>query len=568
MKPVCPRLRLCILILLLPLAAACTTSPAPPTAGGEPEADITVTRTEDEDVSEGNVTITTVPREARLFIDGREAGYSPLSLDLDRGYHRLAAEKELYYRAYRWVDIRDTKTLTEIDIRLAAKNGTFDPTVIPSDSRLFLGGKPLTSLPAELPAGSYTVRVEHFGYRDLERTIHISPGQETAPRLELSPAPFTLRGLRAVPGVFSALDPGSLGEVGFRFTLSAPAEVAVEVFDPAGEPVYSHQYHAEDGPNQHIRWRPAPAAPSELPPGRYRVRVQARSMTGDTLRSSSAAFRLLSLPRGALGTSLPDGAPGALLSPSGLLPRSGQARLSLFSMAGSFSSSDKNGPEQFPQALTASWAVNDRNHLSASGGAVLQNGAAPLPFGAAAYSRSLGFSWLSPAAPSSPVSAAAVLRYAYRPDSPALPGLYDGLGAGAAVSLHTPAESPLLLSLTVAPEVLMTPLSGGLEGRAVLRGSLTLETPSWGLAFSAALRSTPFGTSFDLAQPTALSAELHGVIPGSPAALSLLLLGELRPAGLGLNLGIGVRYQWNTASGPSGTAPPKEASTPSSKERE
>lgn len=539
-------------VLLASLFTACTVTPAAESAAGEltetgepAEAELSITRSNDEDTSGGNLRITTIPSGARIYIDGAERGETPVTLEIPRGAYRLAVEKDLYYRAARWIDIYDPETLTQIEIRLAQKSGTFDPAVIPANSTVRLGGTPVDALPATLPAGTYTVRVEHFGYEPQERRIRIAPGAVASPRFELDRAPFRLENLRVEPAHITPLDPGTLGSAVFRFSLTGPAELETLLRAPDGKPVFRSATEERNEAEQHFEWHPAAEAAAYLPEGTYRLEVEAVSLTGQGTRNTAAELRISHAPRGSVRSGVEAGTPGsALLSPTALLPHAGFGHVSMSSLAGSLAYPDGNGPSQFPFLLTAGWSPSDRHHLGLSGALLLNDTGASSPAAAASYSGTLYRGGSERSDDGLCLSAAYGARYVYHAPSFGLPGFRDGLGAGTAVTVHSPFRSPLLLALSLAPELLVSFGQRPPVWRALLRGALTAETPRWEVALSASLPSAQFGEPFAVEYPFAFAGELRTVIPGSSVALSLLMLSEAGPQELSLYGGLGFQYHF------------------------
>ncbi len=564
MSPFRPLVPAGVSLLAAALLIACTTAPvtdtsAPAAEPAEAETPITVRRTDNEASAEGNVNITATPPETRVFIHGTERGTTPLTLHLPRGSYRLAADKELHYRTSRWIDIRSPEQVTEIEIRLSPKRGTFSPRFDPPDSTVTVNGTPITALPTELPAGSYTVKAKRFGYSPIERTVHIRPGSESSPVFELEPAPFSLEELRTEPPVVFPHDPGSLGEARFRFTLSGPARVEALLRSPEGETVFRMQRTFLRRSGQYIRWSPASSRTASLPEGRYRLELSAKSLADGERRTAATHFDIRHAPRETLRSGLVGGSPGgALLSPTALLPHGGSGRLNLVTIAGAFDGGISSEGRSFPQLIGAAWSIDDRHHLGLTGGLRLHESASPAPRGAISYSGALLRGGTGADAKGLSISAALNARYAHRPGTASLPGLYHGFGAGCAVTLHSGLRRPLLLSLSLAPELQFDPWAATPEARTALRGALALETPRWQAALSAALKSSPFGTPFEAELPIAAAAELRAMLPDSPAAFSLLMLAKAGPGGIAAHAGVSLHYYFSLPS-LSLAAPPHNA---------
>jgi hypothetical protein len=553
------RLALALTAIALLLAACASAPPAAPGEAGEgadargqspstteeaPAAEFILSRSEDENISEGNLEIRSEPHRARIFIDGRELGETPLRIDLSRGSYRVAAEKELHYRAEEWIDIRNPEELTELRIRLAEKSATLAPELEPADSRLLLGGTELEELPARVPAGRYRLRAERFGYLPVERSLTLPPGETLSPRITLRAAPLSLSGLRVTPQPFNPLDPGALGRLSIRFTLSAPADLRLAITAPDGCSVHRADYTVESGPAQLLHWEPAVSPATALPEGPYRLTVTARARGNDQVATTAVTFDLQRSGRATLRRNPLGGAPGSLLlTPTALPPRGGSAHVAYAALAGPFPPSEATGRPRLPQLLSGGWSPAERHHLSLLAGVEPNGTEAPGFAGGAAYSLLLhaGGEGGGPA-----LSAALCAGYGRYSSSLHLPGRFSGAHLGPAFTLHGPREAPGRLSLSLAPRLLFTFLQPPPRGRVVLRAGADYEAPDWQAGLSAAMRSSRFGTGFTLELPLALAAEFQTAIPGSATALSFVLLGEVGTGSPSFTAGLAVEYLFAT----------------------
>jgi hypothetical protein len=124
------------------------------------------------------LTITTDPSGALIYIDGVYRGTSPLTLELDPGTYTVGVEKPNYKTAYETVTLNPGESrsiLVKLDLLKAKLSVYTDPSgaLIYIDG-VYRGTSPLT---LELDPGTYTVRVEKPNYKTAYKTVELNPGE-------------------------------------------------------------------------------------------------------------------------------------------------------------------------------------------------------------------------------------------------------------------------------------------------------------------------------------------------------------------------------------------------------
>jgi hypothetical protein len=138
----------------------------------------------------GSVAVTTTPVGARVFVDGRSRGVSPLTIaDLAAGDHRVAVERDAA-KSERVVAVQPGTTASVV-FTLAGRTGPvggwltvtspFDVQVIESDDVVGMSA----SSRIMLPAGRHTLTLANgaLGFTE-SKTVDITPGRVTTVRVD------------------------------------------------------------------------------------------------------------------------------------------------------------------------------------------------------------------------------------------------------------------------------------------------------------------------------------------------------------------------------------------------
>lgn len=133
----------------------------------------------------GSLIINSDPTDASLFIDGKEVGKTPFSLQrFPSGNYELRLVKDLHVDTRDRIEVKDAEK-SEKFIVLPKNYGML--TVTAGGSEIFLDGKAIGfgNYSTNLPAGSYTLKASRDKHRDDERMVFITNGQ--AHEITLSP---------------------------------------------------------------------------------------------------------------------------------------------------------------------------------------------------------------------------------------------------------------------------------------------------------------------------------------------------------------------------------------------
>ena len=167
-----------------------------PTPAPTPAPRVPVVATVKPEAANGRLLVRSTPAGARVFVDGREHGKTPITVgDLAQGVHRVRVAREGYLTEERRVTITESRPAQSMTVPLtrqrsaeeqapkpapAAVTGPGALTVIsrPAGAKVFLDGKLIGTTPLQLPGvdpGVRAVRLELDGYRRWSSSVRIAP---------------------------------------------------------------------------------------------------------------------------------------------------------------------------------------------------------------------------------------------------------------------------------------------------------------------------------------------------------------------------------------------------------
>ena len=163
--------------------AATTQPPAPGESAARPAGEPT------------QLVLTSTPTGARVTVDGRDVGVTPLSVgSLRHGAHTVRFAHQGYVTTQRRVRIRSAQPAQSIEVTLAATRSTRPATSSaaaaqasgsltvdsrPTGARVFVDGKQVGTTPLQVgtvQAGDHAVRLERDGYRPWSRSVRVPGG--------------------------------------------------------------------------------------------------------------------------------------------------------------------------------------------------------------------------------------------------------------------------------------------------------------------------------------------------------------------------------------------------------
>jgi hypothetical protein len=161
--------------------------PAPPKPAPAPPA---VART-------GRITVRTTPAGARVLIDGRDVGKTPLTVPrLARGAHTVRVTRDGYAAQERRVNITAAQPAATLSLRLAQAAAPTPPRAAapaarqtasllvesrPGGASVIVDGKRFGTTPLSIPSlfiGAHAVRLEMAGYKPWTASVRVVAGEK------------------------------------------------------------------------------------------------------------------------------------------------------------------------------------------------------------------------------------------------------------------------------------------------------------------------------------------------------------------------------------------------------
>jgi len=147
-------------------------------------------------VGDGRLLVRSTPAGARVLVDGRDRGRTPLALhELSRGTHHVRLERDGYAPEERRIALSAQRPSASLIVSLTraaratpASGGERRPAFagallvesLPAGARVMLDGKAAGTTPLTLnniTAGSHVLRLEHDGYRRWSSAVRIVAGE-------------------------------------------------------------------------------------------------------------------------------------------------------------------------------------------------------------------------------------------------------------------------------------------------------------------------------------------------------------------------------------------------------
>lgn len=140
------------------------------------------------DSNSGTLVVHSEPAGATVFLDGRNVGITPVSIDrVPQGERDVTVQLQGFasYRTSLLVTPDDT---VRLDATLTSMPGSLEVVSNPSGARVFLNDQPRGETPLQLndlDPGSYIMRVSLRGHADVTRTLRIGRGETVSEFAEM-----------------------------------------------------------------------------------------------------------------------------------------------------------------------------------------------------------------------------------------------------------------------------------------------------------------------------------------------------------------------------------------------
>jgi len=169
----------------------------------------------------GTLVVQSNPSGATLFVDGRNEGITPKSIDrIEQGEREITLELP-GFRPYRRKVLITPKEVARVDATLTALPGGLSIATLPTGARVYINGELQGESPVnleEVAPGAYNVRVELRGHAEIERVVRVARGQALVEEFRLERNSGTLQIVTRPAGVRVNIDGEYMG------TTKAPPE--------------------------------------------------------------------------------------------------------------------------------------------------------------------------------------------------------------------------------------------------------------------------------------------------------------------------------------------------------
>jgi hypothetical protein len=247
-----------------------------------------------EEVEGTGLVIRSDPSGARVYVDGIERGFTPLTLgNLPGGEYYIRLHKDDLL-GVRYVDRRFKVTLhstsrlvVSVDleeakgrIALSVKRSPGSPgeAALALEPKITVDGKSVDVPVLNIPAGYRTIRVRAFGWEEVSKTVYVEEDKNQLVEFELKPAPFVMSAAAVRRGRFNPANAGSLGSAEIVFTVSGPGRGKISIVDSRGEEVFAKETGPFTGWSQSLRWD-GKSGGIALKDGIYTVLIEAESIS-------------------------------------------------------------------------------------------------------------------------------------------------------------------------------------------------------------------------------------------------------------------------------------------------
>lgn len=467
--------------------------------------------------------IRTDPAGASVWLNSRYQGTTPVVIEgLRKGTYRLLITREGYQDVLVWLEYPGDSM--RYDVTLRPLVGFVQVDVRPLEAEVTLDGRRVPQGITPVAVGSYAVAVSAFGYLEWRGRIVVDENAVTPLVLDLQPSAFDVSALSLARAVVNPENPGVLGFLEARFTVTGPGRGVAAVYDGAGR-----QVHREELPefltwDQRWRWHP----PAAFPQGDYTLEISGCGHDG------AASRREISFVLDRTARTVPrsswSGGSGLLYVPAAEALPPGSFQAALCGVAAWDPSTDLL---QAPVLIAFRTGLGGRVELDVSAGAILTGATAPL-FG------SLSARW-QVVAPARPVGIGMAIEGKAALQGVPTRGILttDTFANFTGLSLGVPLQLTLgAVSLLAEPAILASawridydsdPATAASPGAWMYwRAGVMLDAGTFVAGASASARSLPLPDGlFAVGLPVQVGVEAHALIPETHVLVGAIMAGEI-----------------------------------------
>ena len=478
---------------------------------------------EDDEEDEIGLRVVTKPSGARVYLNHRYVGESPLSVaSIEPGRHRITVRKEGYREITVWIDYDAGLYLYETELEQIT--GFLLVKTIPRDAQVLLGGTQTTTSFHELPVGTYTLTVRAFGYEERQEVVTVYEKALREVTVRLKEAEFHLSNVSVGRPRLNPGNPGLLGTCRFSFEVTSPGTGKAIIADGSGREVFTTEFVRFETWNQTFLWRGRGDTGAPLPGGEYTVTIVARDEKTEAEHTRAASVTI--------DESLRIRYRNVWCGSAGLLYAYTVDRLPVGSFqVASFSMGHRvKETYRIPTGLSFRLGLSEIAELDVLAGIIIENtGLVPLYGSVSSRFQMFG------STAGEGLSGAIAAKIAYQSDTPTdLLASFTGISIGAPLQL-----SVGVLNILYAPELILSPRNiiydpssigandTGVYLRAYQRAGILVDMGSFTTGVSVSLHSFPLTERLSLYEPPLQAAwEMNLIIPETQLFLGFGVSGE------------------------------------------
>jgi hypothetical protein len=252
------------------------TGPVTVTEGSAPEQEKPPTQVP---TTQLGLEIVSDPDRAEVWVDGNFEGLTPyIVTDITQGWHQLILRKVGYREVSTWIQY--TSNYMMYQTSLVRITGFLQIDVSPPNAVVTVGTSVVSPGLQELPVGSYPVSVRAFGYTDFSENVTITEKIVTPFSVTLTPTPFAFGDFSLLRTRVDPDNPGVLGMIEARFTVTGPGTAKIEVYDSQETVVFTKTLPEFETWSQSFTWDVRNDSGRPLGDGSYRIMLSGQGKDG------------------------------------------------------------------------------------------------------------------------------------------------------------------------------------------------------------------------------------------------------------------------------------------------
>ncbi len=210
-------------------------------------------------------------RGAEVYIDYHYAGRTPVYAEVVPGAHFIEIKKEHYIEQSLYETVFSGQ-VKDVYFVLKRMTGIISISCNVSDAEFYIDSERVYKKQNEVEDCPHTVTVKKFGYEVFSKSVYVLNRQIVDVHASLEEAQFEIQSLSCSKKSFNPQNIGLLGTIDIHFSVNAPAEGVLEIFNPNGLLVFTQKYSFSKW-NYTYTWNGRDKDENELPDGIYTVRL-------------------------------------------------------------------------------------------------------------------------------------------------------------------------------------------------------------------------------------------------------------------------------------------------------